>query len=236
MKTLIRNPEESARQPHKYLSIFGMIWVSVLIMSTFTSLKTFYINDLVFTVGVIIYPLVYIFADIFTEVYGYRVTRKIVWTGFACSLFVSMVAYLYTLIPNPSFEHDAAYNLIFRAAPIIALGAFVANTSGEFINSFILAKMKLLWEGKYLNARLVASTLFGQLVDNSIFFFVAIYFAGWYGLADALPLLISTVLFCTIWEVIALPVTRRVIAFVKNREGIDTYDYDTRFSPFSLKS
>jgi uncharacterized integral membrane protein (TIGR00697 family) len=233
MKPLIKNPEESARQAHKYLSIFGMIWVSVLILSTFTALKTFYVYSFVFTVGVIIYPLVYIFADIFTEVYGYRVTRKIVWTGFACSLFVATVAYLYTLIPNASFEHDVAYNLIFRAAPIIALGAFVANTSGEFVNSFILAKMKIYFEGRLLNVRLVASTLFGQLVDNSIFFFVAFYFAGWYTVMEIIPLLVSTVLFCTIWEIVALPVTRKVIAVVKEKEGLDTYDHGTKFSPFS---
>lgn len=233
MPALVTDPHLSAQQPHKYLSLFGMVWVSVLIMSTFTALKTFTVFNLVFTVGVIIYPLVYIFADIFTEVYGYRVTRKIVWTGFCCSLFVSAVAYLYTLIPNPNFEHHEAYNLIFKAAPVIALGAFIANASGEFINSMILAKMKLHFNGQHLNLRLVASTLFGQLTDNTIFFSAAILFAGWYSLSDALPLLISTVLFCTLWEMVALPVTRRVIRVVKRAEGIDTYDHGTNFSPFS---
>jgi uncharacterized PurR-regulated membrane protein YhhQ (DUF165 family) len=90
----ITDPIVSASQPHKYLGIFGMLWVTVLIVGTFTSLKTFYVGSLVFSVGAIAYPFVYIFADIFTEVYGYRVTRKIVWTGFACMFIASFLAYL----------------------------------------------------------------------------------------------------------------------------------------------
>ncbi len=235
METLITNPIVSAGKPHKYLGIFGMLWVTVLVVGMFTSLKTFYIGSLIFSVGAIAYPFVYIFADIYTEVYGYRVTRKIVWTGFACMMLAATLASLYSYIPNPSFEHNDAYNLIFRSAPVVAIGFIVAFFCGELTNSYIVAKMKLLTHGKYIHARLIISTFFGQLVDNGLAFFAAFYFAGWFTLEEIVPLITTTVLFCTLWEVIALPITHRVIEIIKHKEGLDTYDHGTNFSPFAIQ-
>ena len=117
MKKLITDPQISAAQPHKYLIIFAMLWVTILVLGTFTSLKTFYVGTLVFSVGALAYPFVYIFADIFTEVYGYRVTRKIVWTGFACMFMASCLAFLYSIIPNPSFQMNEAYSSWLRIVP-----------------------------------------------------------------------------------------------------------------------
>lgn len=232
--SLITDPKISASLPHKYLGIFGMLWVTVLIVGTFTSLKTFYVGSLIFSVGAIAYPFVYIFADIFTEVYGYRVTRKIVWTGFVCMFLASTLAYLYSIIPNPSFADNEAYNLIFRASPIVAVSFIVAFFLGELTNSFIVAKMKLLTKGKFIHLRLITSTFFGQLVDNGVAFFATFYFAGWFTFAEIIPLVTTTVLFCTIWEVLALPITQRVIKIIKNREGLDTYDEGTNFNPFKV--
>ncbi|MCW1891641.1 MAG: queuosine precursor transporter [Candidatus Uhrbacteria bacterium] len=233
-KQLITNPIISAQQPHKYLGIFGMLWVTVLLVGTFTSLKTFYIGHFVFSVGAIAYPFVYIFADIFTEVYGYRVTRKIVWTGFACMLLSTILTSIYSFVPNPSFEYNDAFNLIFRSAPIVALGFIVAFFSGELTNSYVVAKMKLWTKGRFVGARLVISTLFGQTVDNGIAFFTAFYFAGWFTAAEIIPLTITTVTFCTVWEIIALPITQKVIKIIKHKEGLDTYDEGTNFNPFAL--
>ena len=234
-KQLITDPVLSAQQNHKYLGVFGMLWVTVLLVGTFTSLKTFYIGSFVFSVGAIAYPFVYIFADIFTEVYGYRVTRKIVWTGFTCMLLASILTYIYSIVPNPDFAYNEAYNLIFKAAPIVALGFIVAFFCGELTNSFVVAKMKVLTKGKFLNTRLVLSTFFGQTVDNTIAFFTAFYFAGWFTAAEIIPLTISTVVFCTTWEIIALPITRKVIRVIKHKEGLDTYDKGTNFNPFALR-
>lgn len=230
----ITDPIQSASQPHKYLGILGMLWVTVLIVGTFTSLKTFYVGSLVFSVGAIAYPFVYIFADIFTEVYGYRVTRKIVWTGFACMFIASLLAYVYSVIPNPNFADNEAFNLIFKASPIVALSFIVAFFAGELTNSFIVAKMKLLTKGNHLHARLILSTFFGQMVDNGIAFFAAFYLAGWYSIGEVFPLIATTVIFCTVWEVLALPITRRVIRAIKKKEGLDTYDYGTTFNPFKF--
>lgn len=232
--TLITNPVETAALPHKYLMVFAMLWVTVLIVGTFTSLKTFYIGGWIFSVGAIAYPFVYIFADIFTEVYGYRVTRKVVWTGFACMFLAASLAFLYSIVPNPDFAMNEAYNAIFKASPIIALGFIVAFFCGELTNSYIVAKMKLLTKEKWLNLRLVISTFFGQLVDNSIAFFTAFYFAGWFTSEQLVPLITSTVIFCTLWEVAALPITRKVIKVVKEKEGIDTYDVGTDFNPLKI--
>lgn len=232
---LITDPVVSASQPHKYLGIFGMLWVTVLLVGVFTSLKTFHLWGFVFSVGVIAYPLVYIFNDIFTEVYGYRVTRKIVWTGLGSMLLATILTSIYSYVPSPGFEYSEAFNLIFRAAPIIAIGSIISFFAGELTNSYTIAKMKILTNGKYEPARLVLSTLFGQTVDNFIFFFTAFYFAGWYTLSEVFPLVASTVIFCTFWEIIALPLTQKVIKIIKQKEGLDTYDHGTRFSPFSLK-
>ncbi len=233
--SLITDPSLSVNQPHKYLMIFAMLWVTVLIVGTFTSLKTFYIGNMVFSVGAIAYPFVYIFADIFTEVYGYRVTRKVVWTGFSCMLLASILAFIYSIIPNPSFEMNDAYNAIFKASPIVAIGFIVAFFCGELTNSYIVAKMKLITKEKFLNTRLVLSTFFGQTVDNSIAFFTAFYFAGWFKLPEIVPLIVTTVAFCTVWEILALPITRKVIKIVKHKEGLDVYDHGTNFNPFVLR-
>lgn len=233
--SLITDPVISAKQPHKYLGILSMVWVSILIIGILTSLKTFSLGSVVFSVGVIAYPLVYLFADIFTEVYGYRVTRKIVWTGFACLILVTTIASLYTFVPaSDSFVDGDAFNLIFRASPLVALVGVIAFFSGEITNSYIVAKLKLITKGKHKWLRLISSTFFGQLIDNAIFFTGALLIAGWYTPSELFPLVVSTVLFCTVWETLALPITYRVIAYIKQKEGLDTYDHGTNFNPFGF--
>jgi hypothetical protein len=231
---LITDPIVSSQQSHKYLGVMGMIWVTFLIINLFTALKTFYVGDFVFAITIITYPFVYIFADIFTEVYGYRVTRKIVWTGFGCMFLASIIAYVYTLVPSLTFADNDAYNLIFRASPIVAVIVVVAFFSGELTNSYVVAKMKVLTNGRFLNLRLILSTLFGQTVDNGIAIFSIFYFVGWFTGVQIAPLTISTVIFCTTWEILALPITRKVIQVIKCKEGLDTYDRGTNFNPFGL--
>src|SRR3990167_8880668 len=111
---LITNPVVSASRPHRLLGIFGMIWLTFLLLVTFTQLKTFSVGSFVFSVGVITYPFTYIFSDIFTEVYGYRVSRKVVWTGFVCVLIASLVTYLYSIVPpSDSYTYNEAFRSIF---------------------------------------------------------------------------------------------------------------------------
>jgi uncharacterized integral membrane protein (TIGR00697 family) len=234
---LITDPKTIKDTHHKYLDILGMVWIALLIITAYTSIKTFSFGPFVFSVSVIFYPVMYIFADLFTEVYGYKKTRRIVWTGLFCMVLTSCIAYLYSIItPSESFKDQAAFELIFKATPIVFVGYVISFFAGEFSNSYILAKMKILTKGKHLWLRLVSSTLVGQTADNG-FAYVWACFLGGYFLASELPSLIfSTVLFCTLWEFIATPITYKVTNFLKKAEGLDIYDRDTDFNPFSLKT
>jgi uncharacterized integral membrane protein (TIGR00697 family) len=233
---LITDPAIAASRPSKYLGIFGMIWVTFLIVAMFTAAKTFYLGPANFSVSILAYPFTYIFADIFTEVYGYRVTRRIVWTGLVCLLLASSVAYLYSIIPpSPSYTDDASFKLIFKASPVLAMANILSFFGGELTNSFVLAKMKIRTRGSMLWMRLIGSTLAGQFVDNSIFFLTVFFVAGIFQSSELVSLILTAVVFCTTWEAIISPLTHRVIGFLKKKEGLDTFDHGTNFNPFALR-
>lgn len=237
MKQLIKNPDITARQNHVYLGTLGMVWVTMLLVTIFTTLKTFDIFGVTFIAAAIGYPVTYIFADIFTEVYGYRVSRRVIWSGFFCVTLATGFAYLYTLLP-PSIYFDKAsndaFNAIFRASPVIALASILAFWAGEFVNSFVLAKMKIYFKGKYEELRYITSTFFGQLVDNTVGVGTILLISNLFSFKEGLIAGVTSILFCTTWEMLALPITRRVIRFIKEKEGIDTYDVGTSFNPFKI--
>src|SRR3989338_7864131 len=235
-KELITDPVVAANQHTKYLGILGMLWVTFLLITVFTAVKTFSIGPFVLNIAILAYPFTYVFADIFTEVYGYRVTRRIVWTGFACVLAASIITYLYSIVqPSASYADNEAFSLIFKTSPAIALAAIVSFFGGEMTNSFVLAKMKIFTKGSTMWARLIGSTAAGQLVDNTLFFGVAFLAAGAFRLEEFIPLTLNTAIFATAWEVLGLPVTYRVIKFIKHKEVLDAYDKGTNFNPFALK-
>ncbi len=232
---LITDPRQAENTSHKYLDIMGMVWITFLVVATLTAAKTFDIGPFSFSVAVLCYPITYIFADIFTEVYGYKKTRRIVWAGFFCLIVATAIPYFYTHVPaSPSFTDEAAFKTIFQASPALALAVVLCFFAGEFSNSYVMAKMKILQNGKFLGFRLIGSTLAGQTADNIIFYSVAWALGGFYTL-NALPnLIFSTVLFCTIWEFLALPLTYRIIVFLKRAENLDVYDRGTDFNPFAF--
>ena len=234
-KLLLTDPKLTAELPHKYLGVFGIFWVLFLALNLFTSLKTFSLFGLEFSAGVIAYPLTYIFADIFTEVYGYRVTRKIVWSGIVGVIIISIFAYIYAVIPpSPNFPYDEAFNIVFKSSPILVLILIAGYFGGEFTNSFALAKLKIINNGKFEEFRYVLSTFVGQLVDNTIFFGGTALIISMFTSVQIIPLVVSSVLFCTFVEMAMIPVTKRVIKYIKEKEGIDTYDIGTNFNPFKL--
>lgn len=238
MENLITDPKVSASQPHKYLIVFAMLWITFLLVTVFTTLKSFEIHGIVFFAAIIGYPMTYIFSDIFTEVYGYRVSRKIIWTGFACITIATTLAYIYTLIPPSSYfsgVENSAFNLIFRASPFISLATIIAFWAGENVNSIILAKMKLWTKGKKQGFRYIASTFFGQITDNLVGVSVIVLIANLFTYQEAFQGMITAILFCTGWEIVALPITQRVIKLIKHAEGLDTYDRGTKLSPFVVQ-
>lgn len=235
MQVKITDPVLTSQQAHKYLGIFGILWVCFLLLTTFTSVKTFSVFGYEFSAGVLNYPLTYIFADIFTEVYGYRVTRRIIWTGFVGVFLVSIIAYIYTLIPpSPLFLYEDAFDIIFQTSPILVIILVAGYLVGEFSNSFTLAKMKIFTSGRFEEFRYVISTFVGQTLDNTTFFTGTAILLSMYTSVQVIPLIVTSVVFCVAVEIIMIPITKRVIRWIKEKEGIDTYDVGTNFNPFKL--
>lgn len=235
---LINDPTISASRPHKYLIVFAMLWITFLLLTVFTTLKTFELFGAVFFAAVIGYPFTYIFSDIFTEVYGYRVSRKIIWTGFGCITIASVFAYIYTLIPPSSYfteTENNAFNLIFRASPYISFATIFGFWAGENVNSIVLAKMKIFTKGKKQGLRYILSTFLGQIADNLTAVTIIVVIANLFTYQEALSGVVTTIIFCTVWEMIALPITYKVIKLIKYAEGLDTYDHGTKLNPFSIK-
>jgi uncharacterized integral membrane protein (TIGR00697 family) len=218
----------------KYLTAISVFFVAVLLISNVASTKIVQLGWLTFDGGTLLFPLSYIFADILTEVYGFARSRATIWLGFISALVMSLVFILVGVLPAaPDWGNQAAYDAILGLTPMIVIGSLVAYFCGEFSNSFILAKMKVWTEGKHLWARTIGSTLVGQLVDSTLFILIA--FGAFLPGSLLLTLIISNYLFKVAIEVAFTPITYKVVAFLKAREGVDTFDRGTNFNPFSLR-
>ncbi len=233
----ITDPKVSKVSQTKYLGILGMLWVTFLLVAVFTAVKTFSIGPFVLNIAILAYPFTYIFSDIFTEVYGYAVSRKIIWTGFTCVIIASTLTYIYSIVPpDASYLDNDSFSLIFKTSPAIAFATLVGFFGGESANSFVVAKLKLLSKGKNIGIRLIASTAVGQFIDNALFFGVAFLVAGAFKPSEIVQLTLNTAIFATLWEILILPLTIKIIAWIKQKEGIDTFDHGTDFNPFKLKN
>lgn len=218
----------------KYLDLITVSFVSVLLISNVASTKILDLGAFTFDGGTILFPLSYIFGDILTEVYGYGRSRRVIWMGFFAAMLMSVVFMIVgALPPSPEWPNQAAYDAILGLTPRIVIASLTAYFLGEFVNSFILAKMKILTKGKHLWTRTIGSTLGGEFVDTAIFVGVAF----WGVLPnEILPaILISNFVFKTMVEVFFTPVTYAVVKFLKRAEEVDHYDYDTNFNPFQVR-
>ena len=190
-----------------------------------------------FGAGVLFFPISYIFGDILTEVYGYARARRVIWAGFAGLAFASFMATVVVALPPAStWEHQKAYETVFGSTWRIISASIFAYFCGEFVNSFVLAKMKIMTEGKWLWTRIIGSTIAGEAVDSMLFYPLAFYASGIISNAD-LPMLVFVQFLSKVGvEVVFTPVTYKVVAFLKRAEQEDYYDRDTNFTPFSLKA
>jgi queuosine precursor transporter len=195
------------------------------------------VGTLTFGAGVLFFPISYVFGDILTEVYGYSRARKVIWAGFAGLAFASIMAtVVVALPPAPFWKHQAAYEIAFGTTWRIALASMFAYFCGEFVNSYVLAKMKILTEGRWLWTRTIGSTIFGEAVDSMLFYPLAFYGTGIIP-DDKLPTVMLAQFLTKVGvEVVFTPITYRVVAFLKRAEHEDYYDRDTNFTPFSLKA
>ncbi|HCJ52115.1 MAG: transporter [Candidatus Kerfeldbacteria bacterium RIFCSPLOWO2_01_FULL_48_11] len=216
----------------KYFDIILGLFVAVLLISNVASTKIVQFGPFTFDGGTILFPLVYIFGDILTEVYGFRAARRVIWTGFFGALLMSVVFIVVGKLPAAAdWNNQDAYNAILGLTPRIVVASLIAYFAGEFSNSVTLAKMKIATKGKWLWSRTIGSTLIGQVVDTGLFILVAF----WGVLPNELiwTLIVSNYLFKVGVEVVFTPATYGIVGFLKRREGVDAFDEGTKFSPFN---
>jgi uncharacterized integral membrane protein (TIGR00697 family) len=219
---------------YRYLGAISVFFVSVLLISNVASTKIVDFGRLAFDAGTLLFPLTYIFGDVLTEVYGYKRSRRVIWMGLSMALLMSAIFIIVGKLPaDASWGNQAAYDAILGMTPRIVLASLIAFFTGEFSNSYVLAKMKIWTKGKMLWARTIGSTLIGELLDSTIFVLIA--FWGIFPNDLILTIIISNYLFKSAVEIALTPLTYRVIAFLKKREQEDYYDTDTNFSPFAAK-
>jgi uncharacterized integral membrane protein (TIGR00697 family) len=189
-----------------------------------------------FGAGNLFFPIAYLFGDILTEVYGYARSRRVVWAGFAALAFAAFQsAVVVGLPPADKFTDQAQLEWAFGTTWRVALGSLIGYFCGEFVNSFTLAKMKVLTAGRMLWTRTIGSTIAGEAVDTIVFYPLAFYGEPWMPNDLLVKVMIANYMIKVGWEVVATPLTYRIVAFFKRAEHEDYYDLDTRFTPFSLK-
>lgn len=189
----------------------------------------------VFGAGILFFPLSYVLGDVLTEVYGYARARRVVWAGFAAVLFMAFMAWVVvSMPPAPGWGGQAAYEEVFGLTPRIVFASIIAFWAGELCNAFVMARMKVWSAGKHLWQRTIGSTVVGQGVDSVLFYPIA--FLGVWSTGQVITVLFTNYLLKVLWEAFLTPVTYRVVNTLKRIEGVDVYDKETDFTPFSVRS
>lgn len=234
---------------YRYYDLIMAAFVTVLLCSNLISAsKQVTVGGFVFGAGVLFFPVSYLFGDILTEVYGYARSRKVVWAGFGAIAFSAFMAHVVLILPPaPGWVFPAvidgqtvevprqlAWEQVFGGTWRIVMASMLGFFAGEFANSFTLAKMKIVTGGRWLWTRTIGSTVVGEAADSLLFYPVA--FLGIWTPERVAQVMVANYLLKVAWEVVATPLTYRIVAFLKRAEAVDYYDYDTDFSPFSLET
>ena len=222
-----------ARRHFRYFEYMMAAFVAILLLSNLIGAsKLASVNGYTFGAGIMFFPISYVLGDVLTEVYGYANARRCVWAGFAALLFMAFMSWLVVALPPAEgWDGQAAYVSVFGSTWRIVAASVLAFWAGEFVNSFVLAKMKILTGGKKLWARTIGSTVFGQAVDSAIFYPVA--FLGTWSTTQVLTVMVTNWGLKVLWEVVLTPVTYAVVGWLKAREGVEVFDTGTDFSPFA---
>jgi hypothetical protein len=207
-------------------------FVAILLLSNVIGAgKVAELGGWTFGAGILFFPLGYVIGDVLTEVYGYARARRCIWVGFSALLFMAFMSWVVvSLPPAAGWEGQAAYESVFGQVPRIVFASIVAFWAGEFVNSFVLAKMKLWTKGKHLWSRTIGSTVVGQGIDSLIFYPLA--FWGVWENSQVVTVMITNWALKVGWEVVLTPVTYAVVGWLKRHEGVDLYDDATDFTPF----
>jgi uncharacterized integral membrane protein (TIGR00697 family) len=218
----------------RYLDTLTIIFVVVLLVSNLLGPKICQIGPLEVSGAQLLFPITYIFGDIFTEVYGYSASRRAIWMGFLAMMLLSLFGEIaVALPPAPGWHNQQAFQTVFAVIPRFAAASLVAYWAGEFTNSYTLAKLKLLTRGRWLWTRTIGSTLTGQAVDTTIVILIAFWGAPW---RTIFTVIVSSYVTKVAYETLATPLTYLVVGGLKRAEGVDAYDAHTSFNPFRLRS
>jgi queuosine precursor transporter len=235
-------PAEPARQ-FRYFEFVMVAFVVVLVCSNLigpakaAQIQLPWWGPVTFGAGVLFFPISYVFGDILTEVYGYSRARRVIWAGFASLMFAAVMASVIVALPHaPNWPNQAAYEIAFGNTWRIALASMFAYFCGEFVNSYVLAKMKVATNGRYQGARFVGSTIAGEAVDSALFYPLAFYNAGIMPNELVITLAYTQFVAKSLVEVAFLPITYRIVAFLKRAENEDYYDRHTNFNPFKVEA
>ncbi len=217
----------------RYFDYVMAAFVAILLLSNLIgAAKLSTIEGFTFGAGILFFPVSYVIGDVLTEVYGYANARRCVWMGFAALIFMAIMSWVVVAMPAAAeWQGQAAYESVFGSTWRIVLASIIAFWAGEFVNSFVLAKMKVWTDGKRLWTRTIGSTVFGQAVDSAIFYPVA--FLGVWDTATVVTVMVTNWALKVAWEALLTPVTYAIVGWMKAREGVDVYDSDTEFSPFA---
>ncbi len=233
----------ATRSHHRYYDLILAAFVVVLLCSNFIGagkaavIDLPYFGTVIFGAGILFFPISYFFGDILTEVYGYAYDRRAVWAGFAALAFAAIMAQIVIALPVAPGEYMAQYQQgmvsVFGNSWRIALASMLAFWCGSFVNSYVLAKLKIWTQGRFLWVRTIGSTAFGELVDSSLFYVLAFY--GIWPIQELIQVALVQYVLKTSWEVLATPLTYWVVGALKRKESVDHYDIHTNFTPFRVK-
>lgn len=232
----------AAARPFRYFDLVMAAFVTILLLSNVigagkvAEIELPGLGLVPFGAGLLFFPVSYVIGDVLTEVYGYARARRVIWTGFCALVFMALMSFVVVALPPAaSWGNQAAYEAVFGQVPRIVLASIIAFWAGEFVNSYVLARMKVWTRGRMLWSRTIGSTFVGQGVDSALFYPLA--FLGAEGWTTGLVVTVALTQWAlkTGWEVLLTPVTYKVVGFLKAREGIEVFDTTTDFSPFASR-
>jgi uncharacterized integral membrane protein (TIGR00697 family) len=228
--------DPAGRRAYKYYDLVMAAFVTVLLCANLIGAsKVATLGGFVFGAGVLFFPISYVFGDVLTEVYGYARARKVVWAGFGALVFASFMSWaVLAFPPAPGWPHQQAFQTVFGGTPRIVGASMLAYFCGEFCNSYVLARMKVRTEGRWLWTRTIGSTIVGEAVDSLVFYPLA--FLGVWTNQQVLQVMVTNYSLKVGWEAVMTPFTYRIVNALKRVEHEDYFDRDTDFTPFSLQA
>lgn len=241
MKKISESPSDKAlsRPQLRYYDYVMAAFVTILLLSNVLGAAkqtyiTLFDESYIYGAGILFFPIGYVIGDILTEVYGYARARRVIWVGFAALIFMAFMSWVVVALPPAdSWSGQGAYEDVFGQVPRIVFASIAAFWAGEFVNSYVMARMKIWTQGKHLWSRTIGSTFVGQGIDSLIFYPLA--FLGVWETKTVVIVMITNWLLKLGWEILLTPITYKAVSFLKARENIDVYDYDTNFTPFQTK-